>query len=154
MKPASQAALMPPLNQADLCCLPTDGPAHSTSRKAGANGVIRIGVAREVFPLLRAFGVDPGEVIRHAGLDPELFDDENNVIPYAALGRVLTACVARTVRTSAFSSGSGERSRRSARSEASCNTRRPSARPCQSLSDICICMTAAALPRWRSMGMW
>ncbi|ANY82025.1 hypothetical protein BB934_24005 [Microvirga ossetica] len=74
----------------------TDLPAHATSRKAGAKGVIRIGVASEVGPLLRAFGADPGEVIRQAGLDPELFEDENNVIPYAALGRVLTACVEHT----------------------------------------------------------
>ena len=35
-------------------------------------------------------------VIREAGLDPSLFDDGANVIPHAALGRLLTLCVART----------------------------------------------------------
>jgi AraC-like DNA-binding protein len=96
MRPASQPALIPPLDQADLRRLATDVPAHGTPRQAAAQGVIRIGVACEVCPLLREFGANPDEVIRQAGLDPELFEDENNIIPYAALGRVLTACVART----------------------------------------------------------
>jgi hypothetical protein len=68
MRPASQAASMPPLDQADLCCLPTDGPAHKAPRQAGGKGVIRIGVAREVSPLLREFGANPSEVIGQAGL--------------------------------------------------------------------------------------
>ena len=96
MRLPSELALIRRADQADLHRLATDVPAHEASRKAVAKGVIRIGVAREVGSLLREFGADPGEVIRHAGLDPELFDDENNVIPYAALGRVLTACVAHT----------------------------------------------------------
>jgi AraC-like DNA-binding protein len=96
MKLPSKLALMRTPDQADLRYLTTDLPAHGASRQAVATGVIRIGVAREVGPLLREFGADPDEVIREAGLDPELFEDENNIIPYAALGRVLTACVART----------------------------------------------------------
>ncbi|MGF9764685.1 AraC family transcriptional regulator [Microvirga sp. 0TCS3.31] len=95
MRPPSHPALMPPLDQPDLRGLATDGPGHGASRQA-AQGVIRIGVACEVCPLLREFGADPGKVIREAGLDPELFNDENNIIPYAALGRVLTACVTHT----------------------------------------------------------
>ena len=35
-------------------------------------------------------------MIREAGLDPGLFDNGANVIPHAALGRLLTLCVART----------------------------------------------------------
>ena len=96
MRLPSELALIRRADQADLHRLATDLPVHEASRKAVSKGVIRIGIAREVGPLLREFGADPSEVIRHAGLDPELFDDENNVIPYAALGRVLTACVART----------------------------------------------------------
>ncbi|GEO16319.1 AraC family transcriptional regulator [Microvirga aerophila] len=95
MRPASQPALTP-LDQVDLRGLATDVPAQGTLRQAVAKGVIRIGVACEVYPLLREFGADPNAVIRQAGLDPELFEDENNIIPYAALGRVLTACVAHT----------------------------------------------------------
>jgi AraC-like DNA-binding protein len=83
-------------DRADLRCLPTDLPAHGPTRKEVPKGVIRVGVAKEIRPLLREFGVDPGEVICEARLDPELFEDENNVIPYASLGRVLAACVAHT----------------------------------------------------------
>ena len=72
--------------------------------------------------------------------------------PWAGCSRPVSHT--RTVRTSAFSSGRGERSHRSARSEASCNTRRPSARPCRPLSGTCICMTGAPLPRCRPTGMW
>jgi AraC-like DNA-binding protein len=96
MRLPSKLALTQPPDQADLRCLTTDVPANGPSRKAVSKGVIRIGVAREVGPLLREFGADPDKVIRQAGLDPNLFKDENNVIPYAALGRVFTACVTHT----------------------------------------------------------
>jgi AraC-like DNA-binding protein len=61
-----------------------------------STGVIRVGVTKEIVPLLREFGADPDEVIRGAGLEPALFGDENNLIPYAALGGLLARCVART----------------------------------------------------------
>ena len=64
-------------------------------------GYIHLGVAKEIEPTLREFGLDPGPVIREAGLDPSLFDDGANIIPHAALGRLLTLCVART-RLSSF----------------------------------------------------
>ena len=59
-------------------------------------GYIHLGVAKEIAPTLRDFGIDPDPVIREAGLDPRLFDDGANVIPHAALGRLLTLSVART----------------------------------------------------------
>ena len=59
-------------------------------------GYIHLGVAKEIVPTLRDFGLAPDPVIREAGLDPGLFDDGTNVIPHAALGRLLTLCVART----------------------------------------------------------
>jgi hypothetical protein len=93
--PSKLASIRLP-DRADLGSLATDVPANGAARRAASKGVIRIGVACEVRPLLREFGADPGEVIRQAGLDPELFGDENNIIPYAAMGRVLTACVAHT----------------------------------------------------------
>jgi AraC-like DNA-binding protein len=58
-------------------------------------GYIHLGVAKEVAPTLRDFGIDPDPVIREAGLNPRLFDDGSNVIPHAALGRLLTLSVAR-----------------------------------------------------------
>src|SRR5215207_20552 len=59
-------------------------------------GYIHLGVAKEIAPTLRDFGIDPDRVIREAGLDPLLFDDGTNVIPHAALGRLLTLCVSCT----------------------------------------------------------
>jgi len=92
----SKLAMMQPPDQADLQRLVMDLPAQGPALKSAPKGVIRVGVAYEVCPILREFGVDSSEVIRQAGVDPELFDDENNVIPYAVLGRVLTACVEHT----------------------------------------------------------
>jgi AraC-like DNA-binding protein len=60
------------------------------------SGYIHLGVAREIVPALRDFGLDPDPIIREAGLDPSLFDDGANVIPHAALGHLLTLSVART----------------------------------------------------------
>jgi AraC-like DNA-binding protein len=59
-------------------------------------GYIHLGVAKEIAPTLRDFGIDPDPVIREAGLNPLLFDDGTNVIPHAALGRLLALSVART----------------------------------------------------------
>jgi AraC-like DNA-binding protein len=59
-------------------------------------GYIHLGVAKEIVPALREFGLDPNPIIREAGLDPNLFDDGTSVIPHAALGRLLTLCVACT----------------------------------------------------------
>jgi AraC-like DNA-binding protein len=59
-------------------------------------GYIHLGVAKEIAPALRDFGIDSDALITEAGLDPRLFDDGSNVIAHAALGRLLTLCVART----------------------------------------------------------
>ncbi|KLK93533.1 AraC family transcriptional regulator [Microvirga vignae] len=59
-------------------------------------GYIHLGVAKEIAPALRDFDIDPDPVIREAGLDPHLFDDGTNVIPHAALGRLLSLSVTRT----------------------------------------------------------
>jgi AraC-like DNA-binding protein len=47
-------------------------------------------------PTLRELGVDRDPVIRAAGLDPCLFDDGVSLLPFAALVRLYTLCVART----------------------------------------------------------
>ena len=59
-------------------------------------GYIHLRIAKEIAPILRNFGIDPDPVIQEVGLDPRLFDDGANVIPHAALGRLLTLSVART----------------------------------------------------------
>jgi AraC-like DNA-binding protein len=87
--------------------LPAPGEIQQTTKASSSNvqagsgrtlppGYIHLGVAKEIVPTLREFGVDPDSVIQGAGLDPSLFSDGRNVIPHAALGRLLTLCVTRT----------------------------------------------------------
>src|SRR4029079_16979573 len=45
-------------------------------------GYIPLGVAKEIVPTLREFGVDPEPVIREAGLDARLCDDAVVVRPF------------------------------------------------------------------------
>ena len=59
-------------------------------------GGIHLALAKEIAPSLRDFGFDPDPVIREAGLDPRLFEDGPNVIPYADLGRLFILSLART----------------------------------------------------------
>ena len=46
---------------------------------------VRIGLAAAVPAVLRSLGADPAEVVAEAGLYPELLDDPDNLISYAAL---------------------------------------------------------------------
>ena len=69
---------------------------QSKARRTLPPGYIQLGVAQEIVPILRDFGIDPEPVIQEAGLDPCLFDDGASVIPHSALGRLLTQCVERT----------------------------------------------------------
>ncbi|WP_147707457.1 AraC family transcriptional regulator [Microvirga massiliensis] len=59
-------------------------------------GSIHLGVAKEIVPVLHELGCEPDPVLRAAGLDPALFEDGANTIPFAALGRLLTLGVAHT----------------------------------------------------------
>lgn len=54
-----------------------------------------LGLAEEIVPTLREFGVDADPLIREAGLDPGLLEDAAYV-SHAALGRLCTLGVART----------------------------------------------------------
>jgi AraC-like DNA-binding protein len=59
-------------------------------------GAIRLGAAKEIVSVLADLGANPNRIIAEAGLDPHLFDDGNNTVPFAALGRLVSLCVART----------------------------------------------------------
>ena len=59
-------------------------------------GYTHLGVAKEIVPTLRDFGLDPDPIIKAAGLDPRLFEDGTSVIPHRALGRLCALSVART----------------------------------------------------------
>ncbi len=56
----------------------------------------RVSALAVVPDLLRELGEDPAEVIASAGLPAGVLDDDENRIPYAAVGRLLRGCVART----------------------------------------------------------
>jgi len=71
-------------------------PATTGSGRRLPPGFVHLGAIKEIAPILREFGLDPDPLIRDAGLDPSLFDDGANMIPGAALDRLLTLGVART----------------------------------------------------------
>jgi AraC-like DNA-binding protein len=58
--------------------------------------MVGVGVVAAVPAVLRSLDADPAEVVAEAGLDPKLLDDPENPISYAARGRLLGRCVART----------------------------------------------------------
>jgi len=60
-------------------------------RKPIAEGIVRVGAAMSILPLLRARGIDPVPVFAEAGLTPACFGDPDNVVPYATLGRLVAA---------------------------------------------------------------
>jgi AraC-like DNA-binding protein len=61
-----------------------------------AEGYLRMAPILGLPQLLADAGLDPNQVITAAGLDPNLFDDAENTIAFADLGRLLALCAART----------------------------------------------------------
>jgi AraC-like DNA-binding protein len=70
--------------------------SNGLRQRGGRSGYVHLGVAQEIPPTLRDFGIDPDPIIREAGLDPCLFDDGASIVSQAAVGRLLTLCVERT----------------------------------------------------------
>ncbi|MCK9909030.1 AraC family transcriptional regulator [Microbacteriaceae bacterium K1510] len=73
-----------------------NGPARAPAGRMLPPGLIHMGLAQEIAPTLRDFGIDPESLFRLAGIDPSLFDDASSAIPFGALGRLLTLSVSRT----------------------------------------------------------
>lgn len=57
---------------------------------------MRLGAVKEIAAILREFGTDAGDVIRTIGLDPDLFSDGDNAIPFDSLATLLDRSVALT----------------------------------------------------------
>lgn len=57
---------------------------------------MRIAAILSAPAVLVELGVDPGPVIAEAGLDPAVFDDAENTLPFRDVGRFLDLCVTRT----------------------------------------------------------
>ena len=66
------------------------------ARPGHDEGTVRIGGALAIPSVLVSLGADPAAVLAEAGVDLALFDDPDNVISYAARGRLLSHCAART----------------------------------------------------------
>ncbi len=49
-----------------------------------------------ILPTLAELGADPDAVIRQAGIDPKLLSDLDAILPFSALGRLVTKCVTAT----------------------------------------------------------
>jgi len=60
------------------------------------DGTLRIGPLIPIPRLLREMAVDPADVMREAGIDPALFEDPENTISFATMGRLFSLCVARS----------------------------------------------------------
>lgn len=72
-------------------------PLHvSRGRRPIADGIIRIGPCMAIPGLLRGLSVDPALVMADAGITLAVFDDPDNVVPYATLGRLFASCAQRT----------------------------------------------------------
>ena len=52
-------------------------------------GTIRVSVAVNIPDILRTFGKDPEPIVARAGLSLDLLANGDNVIPYAALDRLI-----------------------------------------------------------------
>lgn len=59
-------------------------------------GTVRIGGAAAIPVVLRELGLDPAEVIQDAGLAPSLFENPDNVVPFASRSHLIKTCVTRT----------------------------------------------------------
>jgi AraC-like DNA-binding protein len=76
---------------------PIDGSADAALQKRPVNeGHLRVGPLIEVPPILRELDIDPVEIINRVGLDITLFEDSESMISFAAMGRLLKECAART----------------------------------------------------------
>lgn len=59
-------------------------------------GTVRVGGAIAIPRVLRNLGADPAKVLAEAGIDPNVFDDPDNLISNATRIHLLNLCVART----------------------------------------------------------
>lgn len=57
---------------------------------------IRVAPALAVVAVVRDFGLDPAEILTEAGWSPNLLNDPENIVPYAAVGRLIAVAAART----------------------------------------------------------
>ena len=57
---------------------------------------IKVRNAAAILPTLVELGVDSNAVLRSAGIEPAMFSDPDNDLPFAAVGKLVSACVKAT----------------------------------------------------------
>lgn len=70
--------------------------ANGTVQRIASEATLRVGGALPITAVLIDFGIDPVEVLVEAGIEPQSFDDPDNLITYRARGRLMTRSVVRT----------------------------------------------------------
>jgi len=75
---------------------PSGGAGQRARRRRPAEATLRIGATVALPAVLRSLGANPAEVLAEAGFDPQLFDDPDNRVSFAARSRLIAHCVART----------------------------------------------------------
>ncbi len=61
-----------------------------------SQGYVRVGIIKELPSVLEELGSNPREIIGQAGIDPGIFSNGDNIIPFTAMGELFALCVART----------------------------------------------------------
>jgi AraC-like DNA-binding protein len=69
---------------------------RKSARRWSRDAAVRTSASAAIPALLRTLGANPAGVLAGAGVDPAVFDDPDNVIPLASLGRLMKHCVAAT----------------------------------------------------------
>ena len=70
--------------------------SNRKNTRQSSPATLRVGGIAAVPTVLRDFGIDPREALTDAGINPDLLDDSNNLITYAARSRLFEICVTRT----------------------------------------------------------
>jgi AraC-like DNA-binding protein len=70
--------------------------SQSTDRQDSTVGTVRIGTVAAIPKVLNELGFDPAAVFTEIGFDQSLFDNPDNVIPYALRSHLIQHCVNKT----------------------------------------------------------
>ncbi len=70
-------------------------PARAATKTMAAS-TIRVAPALAVVAVVRDFGLDPAAILTEADWSPAVLDDPENVVPYAAVARLIAVAAART----------------------------------------------------------
>jgi AraC-like DNA-binding protein len=71
-------------------------PARAATKIMVTASTIRVAPALAVVAVVRDFGLDPVAILTEAGWSPSLLNDPENIVPYAAVGRLFAVAAART----------------------------------------------------------